>query len=221
MGFMFPILLWIVIGTVIGGTLLAAWSREKKRREAIVAFAEQLGLKCLPALDAADQGIFDGFKLAQRGRDQKSSNVIVADSGQLRMVVFDYSYVTGSGKNRSTTKQSVVLASAATLQTPSFELSPESFFHRIAEFFGYNDIDFDEDPEFSQAFLLYGGNEAEVRKFFNAKRRKHLCQTPQVLLEAAGSNFILFRSGKLLKAEEVTQLMDEALAMFQLLSESE
>jgi len=42
-------------------------------------------------------------------------------------------------------------------------MEPEYFFHRIANFFGINDIDFEEFPEFSKQYLLKSKEEDLLR----------------------------------------------------------
>jgi len=42
-------------------------------------------------------------------------------------------------------------------------MEPEYFFHRIANFFGINDIDFKVYPEFPKQYLLKSKNEDRLR----------------------------------------------------------
>ena len=141
----------VVVGAIVWGVLA-----EKKRREALAKTVEELGLRLASDLEDSDRKMFDAYQLAQQGHSRQASNVIVADSGELRMVLFDYLYKTNSGKNSTTYKQSVVLVRSPALRMPEFTISPEGFFHRILAIFGVKDIDFEEDREFSDNFLLQG-----------------------------------------------------------------
>ncbi len=211
--------IWILIG--IFGTLMfvLAMQADKKRRSMLATFAEELGLLYTDALDDSDESNFAGFQLSQQGHSHKIANVIVADSGELRMVVFDYRFTVGSGKNQSTRRQSVVMATSKLMNLPSFSIAPESFFHRIGELFGYKDIDFEDDPRFSGQFLLRGEDEAAIRSFFNSERRHRFHDFPDVTVEGVGNHFLFYKPGKRWKVEETKELMNKALSIFSILQD--
>lgn len=212
------IAIWIAIAAVVVVVIYVGRVYEKKRQEGLSKVATEMGLSYSHGLDPADEGLFQRFHLPTLGHGKVASNAIVADSGSLRMVIFDYKYTTGSGKNQSTHKQSVVLASAETLALPGFTISPERFFHRIAEFFGSNDIDFEDDPDFSKRFLLHGTDEAAVREFFTKERRRAFLDREQLVAEGGGHNFIFYSANKRRKPEETKKLMEEAFEVFGILS---
>ncbi|MEZ6081781.1 MAG: hypothetical protein R3C56_40735 [Pirellulaceae bacterium] len=89
---------------------------------------EELGLRLASDLDESDRNVFDTCQLAQQGHSRQVSNVIVADSGELRMVLFDYLYKISNGKNSTTYKQSVVLVRSPALRMPEFCISPRRIF---------------------------------------------------------------------------------------------
>lgn len=214
----------IIVGGVVLTTaaiLLVARRSEKKRREAISNYAEDLGIKFHEQLPSADGQAFSHFGIANKGRGQKAKNAVIADSGVLRMTIFDYEFTTGSGKNRTTHRQSMVLAHSDSLQTPSFTISPESFLHRIADWFGFKDIDFDEDPEFSNAFLLKGEDVEAIRQFFDSKRRSAFVGLPKVAVESKPGCFVFYRPRKRVKPDEYKTLMEEAFTIYQALSVAE
>ena len=63
-------------------------------------------------------------------------------------------------------------------ELPEFSLSTEHFYHKIIEFIGFEDIDFDEYPEFSQKYRLKGKDENAIRQLF----------TPHVILTLLSEN---------------------------------
>ena len=81
--------------------------------------------------------------------------------------LFDYTYVTGSGKSRHDHHQTVVGLSLPTLTLPPFVLMPENLFHKVVSALGWHDIDFPEAPNFSKRFLLRGAQEHAIRAAFN------------------------------------------------------
>ena len=192
---------------------------DKKRREGMQKFASELGLEFYKDLPVSDVSEFSGFQLAHRGSGQRSRNGIIADSGELRMVFFDFQYTTGGGKNSKTKHQTVMMATSKTsLQLPDFTLSPESFLNRLGDVFGFKDIDFDDDEEFSDAFLLHGSDEEFIRAFFNPVRRKKFFEFRDVSMEARGDAFIFYKPGVRIRTNELRSLMERAFSLYSLLS---
>lgn len=212
------VVLWILIPVVIGGIILWSMHREKKRKQALEQAANDLGLAFSPQLSQVDDSAFSAFPLAQIGHGRKASSAVVADSGELRMVIFDYVYTTGSGKNKSTHRQSVVLASSASLQLPEFTLAPEHFFHRIADIFGFKDIDFEDDKDFSDRFLLKGPNEQAVRELFARERREAFKKLQHISVQGRGNSFIFYQVGLRRDAEHLRALMEEGFTVYGALS---
>ncbi|RMF41497.1 MAG: hypothetical protein D6753_09510 [Planctomycetota bacterium] len=211
-----PIVVMIVIGVAF-----VAWRYwyEKKRRAAIMQFASQLGLSYSPSLLPGDDGVFQRFPISNRGRGRKATDAIVADSGEVRMVIFDYRYTTGSGKNSTTYRQTVALVHVPGLNLPEFALQPESFVHRLGEFFGVKDIDFDDDPTFSKKFLLQGADEEAIRAYMTPQRRRALLEYGDTCIEANGDDFLFYRTGKRAPADQIKPLMERAFGLLQILKE--
>lgn len=207
------IVIWIAFAAIFATIFIVAKVADKKRTDQVRQLAGDMGLAHRDQLEGEDQSAFSLMPLANRGRHRRTSNVIVADSGELRMVIFDYRFTTGGGKNKTTHRQTVVLAQSNDLQVPQFSLSPESFFHRIADFFGMKDIDFEEDKVFSEKFLLHGSEEASVRDFFSESRRRKLMDYVDACIEADGQHFIFYRRRKRLDTEELKGLMAQAFAI--------
>ncbi len=214
----FPFLFIVILPIIFALIVIFAIQAEKKRKAAIEAAAVELGLAFSPTLAGPDQQLFETFELAHIGHGREASSATIADSGELRMVLFDYKYTVGSGKNKSTRTYSVVMAISQTLAMPKFSMTPESFFHRLADFFGFKDIDFDDDPAFSDQFLLKGENEAEIRNFFTPHRRAGLLPLGPISLEAHDHVFIYYRSGKQSNAAHLRAMMEEGFKIQTLLS---
>ena len=87
---------------------------------------------------------------------------------------FEYTYVTGGGNSNHQHRLTVLLWEAPEAALPRFSLVPEGFFRRLAQRFGVQDFDFDEDAEFSRAYQLQGDDERAVRALFTAARRAYL-----------------------------------------------
>lgn len=218
MGPSIVIIIWGGIALIGAAIFIFAMVADKKRQEAIQKLATDLGLEYLESLSTEDNEQFSHFTLANQGRSRQSTNVIVADSGDLRMTIFDYRFTTGSGRNSSTHRQTVVLIRSQTLHLPEFSIGPESVFHRLGEFLGMNDIDFDDDPEFSRKFLLRGPDEAAVREFFSLERRGNFKQHHGISIEARDSHFIFYQARQRRNVDQIKGLMEQAFSIYRLLT---
>ena len=79
------------------------------------------------------------------------------------------------------------------LHLPVFTLEKEVFFDKIMEWSGFDDIDFDNHPEFSKKFLLKGVKEDNVREFFNESLIKMIEDEPNYHIESNGKSMIIYR----------------------------
>jgi hypothetical protein len=147
---------------------------DKKRREALEAFASQMGLSYTEKLDSIDEIPFCEARIFQKGRSKRARNFMAGTISDVQVIITDYQYTTGSsssgttGSHSSTTTHLMTIAAYRIpgLELPDFTLETESFLTRIAEKFGMQDIDFESHPQFSKSYRLSGKNENAIRQFF-------------------------------------------------------
>jgi hypothetical protein len=140
---------------------------EQKRREALRQMAEQLGLDFEPEADQLLTAELARLHLFRQGHSRRAANLMRGRVGKEEVLLFDYRYVIGSGKNRRTRHQSVAAFSTGPRALPDFELRPENVFHKIGAAFGYQDIDVPDYPSFSSHYLVRGKDEPAVRQLFD------------------------------------------------------
>jgi len=148
--------------------------------------------------------------------------------------LFDYRYVTGSGKNAHAHRQTVVAfpnlgggvspgggnggfgpsrglkPAARGVHLPAFELCRENIFHKIGKVFGFRDIDFPEHPSFSKRYLLRGEDEPAVRAIFDAGLMNSFDHTREINVEAGGNCLIVYRASRRVKPADLLAFLDEA-----------
>jgi hypothetical protein len=174
---------------------------EAKRRETLRGIAAQLGLQFADTDETGLRSGFSGFNLFSHGRNQMIRNIAYGRLEDVEVMVFEYSYVTGSGKNRQTHHQTVGFFQSDGLSLPEFVARPENLFHKIGQVFGYQDIDLPLHPEFSSRYILRGVNEGAIRDFFTSGVARFFEANPGLSVEAKFDRFILYRPGKRLKPE--------------------
>jgi hypothetical protein len=187
---------FILIALMGSAFALSLWFNHR-RKKGIQQFALDLGLECTPILSERDQSTFSRFDLATHGHGRASTNAIVADTDQVKMTLFEHRYRTGSGKNQSTHRFTVVMMTSDDISAPPFELEPERWYSKIAEVFGRQDIDFQEDAEFSSIFQLRGPSESAIREFLTPERRRALLAFPTLSLQVCPRAMIVIQKKQL------------------------
>lgn len=164
-----PLGLFVFIGfaALIGGIFYWSHVQTKKRTEALRQIAASLDLKFDSEKykpEALGLGRIESFT---KGHSRKVFNLMRGTFADAECLVFDYRYTTGGGKNSSTYEQTVVAFQIKGAQLPQFTCKPEHFFHKFADMFVFEDINFEQHPRFSDSYRLNGKDEAAVRSIFN------------------------------------------------------
>lgn len=160
----------LFISVIVGLIVVLAvyfWQKEKDRTRALELTASQLGWSFAATAPLNMIAGLERFALFDQGHSKQIKNFMYGEASGVKAAVFDYSYVTGSGKHRHTHYQSVVYLEPPYLHLPFFSLRPEGFMHKVFQAFGYQDIDFGQRPEFSKQYILRGQDEQAIRQTFN------------------------------------------------------
>ena len=147
------------------------------------------------------------FRFFTHGYNQKFQDFLQRSMGDRRVCVFQFSYITGSGKSRTSHIQSVLLMISSKMNLPSFLLEPENILHKIAEIFGGGDIDFPESPVFSSKYLLKGTDLNSITSLFGPEVRSFFEQNLGWSVEGAGDSFIALRKGRVWPVHEIQKLV--------------
>jgi hypothetical protein len=155
------IVLLVVLGIALFATFAyLGWLAEKKRREALAALAQQLGLRFEPGLDHDHDDQYAQFEIFRRGHSRAAMNSIF---GRLELFGrpcpclagdFRYKVTRQSGKSSSTTTYHFsYLIVHPPWDTPPLLVRPEGVFDKLKGLFGFDDIDF-ESAEFSRKYYV-------------------------------------------------------------------
>ncbi len=203
---------------VVAMVVFARWN-EKRRTGQLQQSAEALGLDFRPAGDPELQQRLSGFKLFQQGRSRKLRNLVVGDTGDINISIFDYQYTVGGGNHQATLVQTVALLESPTLDIPPFLLKPESMFDKLGGVLGlHDDIDFDEYPEFSNMYVLQSPDESGVRELFHTELVETLQEKKRTSIEAVPGLVIIYTSRQRKKAPQLREFFGEALELLNLLT---
>lgn len=194
------------------GVVAVAFHLESKRKAALQAAARQLGftysLGSIPP--SAGPGFaqdLSAMSIRQRGRQNKIDFSLVGTHQGRGTALFELTYVTGSGKSRSTHRL-LCCAVRVGRELPKFELRPEGFFDSIGAMIGFDDIDVSSDPEFSKKFHLSGQNPGLITRIFTPTVRRKLLDLGKVELAAAGETVVVYRKAEKLNPRNISQTLE-------------
>lgn len=190
----------------------------RKRSRLIEAAANELDLIIEPDRAAELTSALSSFPLFQLGINREITNLIVAETTEVTLSIFDYKYEirTKPATPNQHFWQTVVAIRPPKLQVPAFHLYPEGVLSKIGSALGAQDIDFDDHPEFSNAFVLKSEAEDETREFFDQPVLDFFAQHPDISFEARPGTALYFRRRKRIEptATALRKFMEEGLQAF-------
>ena len=206
---------FLIIGIAIFA-FIRGMRQEKKRTEALSIFADNTGFEFYPKGDKKMIYNLSDFELFGKGRYKKITNLMFRELAEGKIFVFDYEYMTGTGKHTTIHKHTVMCIQADSLNLPRFILRPEGLWDKLAGAFGYDDIDFDAYEDFSKSYLLKGKNKVAIRKIFN-RMTIHFYENHKGLCTEGNFNTILYyHPYKRVKPEELQDFIDVGYEIFDL-----
>lgn len=186
-GFIAVVVGWIIFAAIAGR------KRERERTQQLLSLANLMGWQFSETAPLSWIPNLEHFPLFNQGHSKSLNNVMYGELEGMKTALFDYYYVVGHGKHRSTYNQSVVYFEMRNLRLPSFSLRPEHALHKIISAFGYQDIDFGNRPSFSSEYLLRGPEEQAVRSLFNEALLGFYEMNQGNSADGGGSQLFIFR----------------------------
>ena len=215
-----PLLVFGGFCILAGVIIFVGLFQAKKRREALAKLAGSLDMSFAPGKHKPTDLGLSRMDLFAKGRSKRISNLMRGKFADTECLLFDYRYTTGSGKNSSTHNQTVVAFKIDGGDLPPFTCKPEHFFHKFMDFFGHEDINFEDHPKFSKAYRLNGENEASVRAIFNKEVIELLeSQTERRWsVDGAGGWLVIHRTGLIIKPEDCSQFLLDSTTLLNALT---
>ena len=197
-----PVLFFVALAALAIAIRVYRGKKEKERTQQLQLVASQIGWTFAATAPLNMIPGFERFALFSQGHSKEIKNFMYGTASGAKAAVFDYVYVTGSGKNRTTHYQSIVYLEPGNLSIPYFSLRPENFLYKIFSAFGYQDIDFGQRPEFSRQYILRGQDEPAIRQTFNDRLLSFYESYPQTCTDGGGNQLLIFRSNYRFQPQE-------------------
>ena len=173
----------IIVGVIaiIVVVLVLGYLSARKRREAMRAVAARLGLRFQPRKDRGLARHYRFLDKLRQGSNRYAFNILSGSYERHDMMLFDYHYQTGSGKNTHHHYFSFFIMQLP-MSFPELVIDKEGFFSKIAQAVGYDDIDF-ESHEFSRKFCVRSGDKKFAYDVCNVRMIEYLLSNTDMSIE--------------------------------------
>jgi len=214
-----PVVILIALAVVAFVVVLVLVQKraERARSEALQQAGVTLGFAFERTADLDQLKALADLPVFNHGHTRRAYNMLSrrTDGGDVK--VFDYRYTTGGGKDSHTWIQTITLYPGGGRGLPDFVLAPEGVFHKIGQAFGYQDIDFDSNPDFSSRYLLRGADEAAVRAAFTPETLSFFETEPGWTVEVRAGSVGVYRAHKRCKPEDISTFTERSRAVLRAL----
>jgi hypothetical protein len=190
----------LVITVAIFGAIAA-----RKRREAMAGVASRLGLSFSTERDTDIPSRYRFLDKLNQGSNRYAYNVLSGRFADHDVLAFDYhyeTYSTDSKGNRQTHHHHFsYFILALEKPFPELTISSEGIFSKLAQAFGYDDIDF-ESHEFSRKFCVRSKDKKFAYDVCNARMIEYLLANDDLSIEIE-ANALAIAFGKCLAPDQI------------------
>jgi hypothetical protein len=179
-----PVVVFLLFAGLVVVVIVVSYIYNKKKQEELAAWGAQQGLQ-FSARDQFDiPKRFGEFGLMQQGHSHSASDVLWKEGDGREVLIFEYSYKTGSGKDESTHT-----CCACSWQLPvalgGLVIRPEGFFDHVAAWFGHDRIEF-ESTEFNKRYHVAGSDKRQVYDVITPQMMEFIMERDLKNLEVRG-----------------------------------
>jgi hypothetical protein len=187
--------IFVAIAVLVIAAFIFGIIAEKKRREALLAWATAHNLSFSPDRDHSFMHQFPELTCLKSGeQDRYAYNIVSGAWGSYPVVAFDYHYQTTSTDDKGRRQTHDHHFSAVIVDTPlplkPLVIRPESIFDKIGAFFGYEDINF-ESAEFSRKFCVKGPDRKFAYDLLHARAIEFLLERPRRTIQIEPAHAII------------------------------
>jgi len=188
----------------------------RQRTKKMGQIADAMGFAFMPNLTPSSVRAVAPFRLFKLGHSQKAYNAMQGRVGDRDLMLFEYSYTTGSGKSQHTTQLTAVVLFDGAAGAPDFQLAPKTFIDKVVGLFSHNSVEIEDAGEFSRRCKLIGPDAAALRETFRPELVQHLGKDGRWFIEVAGGQMLAYRQIRL-TPEKCPGLVTDALEVRDLL----
>lgn len=180
--------IFLVVLVVLAVVAVWMWRQDQERQEAVRLWALARGWRVWPGGEGGPLHEHPALGLLQRGHSRRCGCLVRGELDGQPLALFDYRYVTGHGKNRTTHRYAVAVLDLPFPVRP-LRVRPEHAFDKLGEFLGADDLDF-ESAEFSARFHVSAPDRKWAYDVIDARMMEFLLQAPAGFTLELGSHEI-------------------------------
>lgn len=196
-------------------------TRKPSRTEQLQSIAQSLHMDFSADDSLQILNLLKDFKLFGIGHSKKIKNLLweYDIEGDLKSYIFDYQYTVSAGNSHHIHRRTVFFFYSKKLGLPDFRLQPEKFFHRIAGWLGWEDIDFVEHEVFSRQYHLKGNDEELIRDTFTDDVCHYFQFQKNWCVEGLNYFLIVYRNENRLPVERIKEYYQIAREIYHILKD--
>jgi len=204
------VLMFVLLAGVFIAGVIWAQAAARKRREAFAVIAARLGLAFSPDHDHGLGARFQFLDKLAQGENRYAYSTLSGEYRGHPILAFDYHYETYStdSKGRRQTHHHHFSFFILMLERsfPELTIAREGIFSKIAQTFGYDDIDF-ESHEFSRKFCVRSKDKKFAYDICHTRMMEYLLANPDLTIEIEDCALAIAFS-RCLKPEEIEPNLD-------------
>jgi len=181
----------------------------KRRREALQALADRLGLRFSPDKRHDFASRFRFLDEIDQGDNRYAFNILTGTHQGHAVTLFEYHYETHSTDSKGNRQTHNHYLTFLTLELPrafpELRIAPEGLLSKFAQALGYGDIDF-ESAEFSRAFCVRSPDKKFAYAICHARAMEYLLAHRTMAVEIENRTLALCFVGELAPERLVTEL---------------
>lgn len=203
-----PLVILLIVVFVVVGIVLSSIAAGK-RQEAFKKLASSLGMIFYPGKDYSYDERYSFINKLCRGKNRYAFNIVRGEYRGYAIQLFDYHYETHSTDSKGKRKKHHHYFSFFILQFgrnfPELVIAREGWFSKIAQWFGYADIDF-ESAEFSRKFIVRSPDKKFAYDICHAQMIEYMLQNSDLSIEIERDCLTLFFPSRLTLEQMVPNL---------------
>lgn len=206
----FGLLGFIVIITVI------VFFLNKKRKEDIKNYCTTQGIKFEESATYIPD-CNEKFRATSIGGSTTFTSIMSGERDGIKYCILDYQGTVTTRRGVNNYNSTICLLSKSGVSFPTFYIRPEMrLTDMLNEKLGMQDIDFEEDKEFSNKYVLQGPNEREIRAYFTPEIRKVFvaASSNKYNFIEGSSEFFLVSKSSHLNIKERLALLDNSVKFY-------
>ncbi len=208
----------IVAFITISVALILIFRSHLRRRDMMANLRQELDMESTSFYNASIEGCLRASKLGYPEWTIRFENMMTCEHLGNRIALFDLRSIVGSKHgDTSTERQSITMLLPPISHLPTFQIQPEGLLAKVSIAFGFQDINFDDHPEFSERYRLMGDHERMIREFFTKPVLDLLASNTGWWIDSNRRGLIVYKKNHMLSRKQIIESMDLAVELAALL----